>query len=525
MSAGSSGALFLLIGIAFSIYGCSFDRCSKNDDKGGSLLVVARARDSIILDPARATDVDSADTLAQMFETLVAYGENGFEIEPSLAVSWRRSTDLKIWTFDLRRDVRFHDGTKMDADSVVYSFERQSRGGVRQSEFYYWNSYFGDIIKNVKKLDRYTVQFELKRPFAPFLASIAMFPVAIVSPHSCRNLGDRFAREPVGTGPYRFENWDRTEGQIRLKRFDDYWGTPAQIETIVFRAITDSRQRVMALQSGAVHVIRNVDPWAMRMVKLHPDLRVHITRGNNVGFLGLNTRKPPFNNPAVRWAVNRAVRKDVLVKYVYQGLAEPAFGPLPPVADWAYNDDVEKYPYDEDRARRELAAAGYRDDPAQRPKLYVMNTHRPYIPQPILAAQMIARDLEVIGMPVDVVIQPFDKHRQSITGGEHNLAIYGWVGDNNDPDNFFSTLLGSTSPLNISFWRHAEFSRRVQAARETQENNSRAEYYKEAQKIVADQAPWIPLAHTKMVVALKRSVHGFNLGPSSILRLKGVRIQ
>jgi len=513
------------ISVALSASTALLSGCGKDNKKQNTTLVVARARDATILDPARATDVDSADTLFQIFETLVAYDTDSFEVKPNLAVSWRQSTDLKTWTFKLRKGVRFHDGTEMEADAVVFSFQRQSNGGVRQSEFVYWNGYFGDIIKKVKKIDRFTVRFELTRPFAPFLASLAMFPVGIVSPTSCRKLGDRFAQQPVGTGPFKFEGWDQTEGQIRLMRFDDYWGEPAAINKLVFRQISDSRQRVLALQSGAVQIIRNVDPWAIRMVKLHPDLRVSITRGNNVGFIALNTRKPPFNNPKIRWAVNRGVRKHVMVKLIYQGLAEPAYGPLPPVLDWAYNKDIEKYPYNEDRAHSELIAAGYKDDPNKRPKLYVMDTPRPYVTQPILAAHMIARDFEEMGMPVDIVIQPFDKHKEAITRGDHHLALYGWVGDNGDPDNFLSTLLGPTSPLNISFWRHSEYAKMVQAARETQEKKSRAEHYKRAQNIFALQAPWIPLAHTKMVVALNRSIKGFDLGPSSILLLKGVRLK
>ena len=506
-------------------FDCVFDDCGGGEKSAGPTLVVARARDATTLDPARATDVDSADVLFQIFETLVTYPPDSFDVQPCLAVRWQKSTDLKTWTFHLRKDVKFHDGSHMDADAVVYSFDRQRQGGVRQAEFFYWNGYYGDIIKDVKKTGRYRVKFELTRPFAPFLASLAMFPVSIVSPKSCRKLGDRFAQQPVGTGPFKFVAWDRSAGRIKMRRFDDYWGPRSSIEKLVFRRITDSRQRVLALQSGAAHVIRNVDPWALQMVRLHPDLRVSITRGNTVGFLALNTQKPPFNNPTVRWAVNRAIRKHVFVKLIYQGLAEPAIGPLPPVFDWAYNKKIKTYPYDEKRARRELAATGYKDDPATRPKLYVMDTPRPYIPRPVMASHLIARDLEEIGMPVDLVVQPFKKHKESITRGDHHLAMYGWVGDNGDPDNFLSTLLGPKSPLNISFWRHSEYARLVEAARETRKKSSRARYYKKAQKIFANQAPWIPLAHTKMVVALRRDVQNFELGPTSILSLKGVSLK
>jgi dipeptide transport system substrate-binding protein len=124
-----------------------------------------------------------------------------------------------------------------------------------------------------------------------------------------------------------------------------------------------------------------------------------------------------------------------------------------------------------------------------------------------------------------VVAQPFDKHKQSITRGEHHLALYGWVGDNGDPDNFLSTLLAPRSPLNVSFWRHAGYAKLIKAARETRRETERARYYKEAQALVAKQAPWVPLAHTKMVVALRREVRNFELGPASILYIKRVGLR
>jgi peptide/nickel transport system substrate-binding protein len=508
-----------------SLAACTAGSCGDTDPSNGPTLVVVRARDSTTLDPAKATDMDAADVITQIFETLVAYSPASFDVEPALATSWHKSTDLKTWTFQLRKNVYFHDGTPFDADAVVHSFRRQAKGGVRQAEFSYWNSSFSEIIDKVERVGPYVVRFRLTQPYAPFLASLAMFPVSIVSPKATKKLGDRFARQPVGTGPYQFVSWDRRGGRITLERFDRYWGEKPGPSEVIFRKIADARQRIQALQSGAAHIIRNVDPGLLQLVRLHPDLRVSMARGNTVAYLALNTSKPPFNNPYVRWAVNRAVRKHVLVKLIFQGLAEPAKGPLPPVLGWAYNSKVRAYPYDPKRARQQLEASGYDDDPAGRPALYVMETPRPYLPRPIMAARMVARDLEKVGMPVRVVAQPFDKHKQSITRGEHHLALYGWVGDNGDPDNFLSTLLAPRSPLNVSFWRHAGYAKLIKAARETRRETERARYYKEAQALVAKQAPWVPLAHTKMVVALRREVRNFELGPASILYIKRVGLR
>ncbi len=498
--------------------------CSSSPRRDETTIVVVRARDSSTLDPARATDIDSMDVIAQVYETLVAYAPGGFEVQPGLAVRWTRSTDLKVWTFTLRKDVRFHDGTKMNADAVVYSFLRQARGGLHQKDFVYWNSSFSDIIQDVKRVSEYKVRFLLTRPFAPFLESLAMFPVSIVSPSAARIHHDDLDSVSAGTGPFKVTARDRKAGTVTLKAFSGYWGKHPKVGRIVFRAIRDARHRLLALESGAAQIMRDIDPDTQRLIQLHPELQVVTVRGNTVAYVALNTSRPPFNNPYARWAVNRAVRKKALVKLVYQGLAEPARGPLPPAIKWAYNAKVATYPYDPKRARQDLAAAGYHDDPMHRPALFVMDTPRPYLPRPLLTARMIAKDLERIGMPLRIVAQSFSRHKASMKRGEPELALYGWVGDNGDPDNFLYTLLSPRSPLNMSFWHDAEYSALVDAAREARLRNERADYYKKAQVLVAKQAPWIPLAYTKLVVAVSRRLSGFNLQPTSILRLATVRM-
>ena len=514
--------LFVLLTLWTLLYPAG---CNRSHEGPAPVLVVGRARDAITLDPARATDVDSSDVIMQIYDTLVAYAPMTFQVIPSLAVSWTKSTDLRTWTFHIRRGVRFHDGTPLDADAIVYSFLRQSRGGVHQRDFVYWNSSFASIIKDVTKVGRYSVRFALTRPFAPFLASLAMFPVSIVSPKAARNHHDDLSQNPVGTGPFQFVSWDKTSGVITLRAFRHYWGGKTGVDRIVFRQIRNSRHRLLALESGAAHIVRDLEPKTLQLIRLHPELKVITTMGNTISYVALNTSRPPFNNPYARWAVNRAIRKRILVKLIYQGLAEPATGPLPPVLSWAYTNKVTKYPYDPQRAKRELAAAGYHDDPAHRPVLYVMDSPRPYLPRPVLAARMIARDLKHVGMPVRIVVQSFKQHKTSMKRGEHDLALYGWVGDNGDPDNFLYVLLSPRSPLNMAFWKNASYARLVEAAREAKGIRERASYYRKAQEIATRQAPWVPLAYTKVVVAVSSQVVGFKLSPSTILHLAHVRIR
>jgi peptide/nickel transport system substrate-binding protein len=242
----------------------------------------------------------------------------------------------------------------------------------------------------------------------------------------------------------------------------------------------------------------------------------------------MNTENRPFHDPRVRRAVNHAVRKEPILGLVYQGTAKPALGPLPPSMKPYYTAQVKRYPYDPPKARRLLKEAGY--DPSLRPKFLVMDAPRFYLPQPKLAARMIAQDLEAIGMRVDLRVLPFAEQKRQLGLGHHHLGLIGWSGDNGDPDNFLYTLLDSDNAvygnsLNFAFYKEYEFHKLVVAARESLDSAERVRYYHQAQKIVARTCPWVPLAHAKVVVALRREVQGFRVHPTSILNLRPVSLR
>jgi len=504
-------------------------QCGRRRSKAPKTLVIGQANALVRLDPATVTDNESIDVLEQIFEHLVRYAPNSMEIRPALATRWERQADGRTWRFFLRKDVKFHDGTPFDADAVVFSLMRQQRdvrtpgGGLK---FPYWNSYYRNIV-SIKKESRYVVRITTDRPFGPLLASLAMFPVSIVSPKAFRKVKPGKEARPMGTGPFMFVSWDVRSGRIELKANRRYWGPKAKVDRIVFVRISDARQRLRALQSGLVHIARNLPPEFLQLVRLHPDLLLTEMPANNVVYVAMNNDKRPFHDRRVRQAVNFAIRKQALIGLAFQGMAEPAIGPLPPIMVPFYTADVMRYDHDVERARRLLKEANY--DPKVRPKFLVMDSPRAYLPRPILAAQMIARDLEAIGMKVDLQIMPFAQQKRLLQQGQHHLALHGWSGDNGDPDNFLYNLLDSTNAvfgkLNYAYYREYSFHKLVVAARESSDQKERIGLYKKAQQIVVRTAPWAPLAHAKVVIALRREVRGFLAHPSSILDLSTVALK
>lgn len=505
-------------------------RGARSDGRERDSLIVGKPGDVIGLDPGRVSDDESVEVCEQLYEHLVRYAPRSTEIEPQLAESWEVDSNGTRWTFHLRPGVFFHDGTPFDSDAVVFSFERQRDPSHphHQSDFAYWTDQYS-YIEKVEALDPLTVRITIERPYAPFLSSLAMYPSAIVSPTAVRKYGKDFAQHPIGTGPFRFVSWTPGD-RVVIERFDGYWGPRARIARVVFRDIPDARQRLVALEGGAVDVAFSLLPEELQYVKLHPDLRLHQVAVANVAYLAMNTTHPPFDDLEVRRAVNHAVNKIPIVKLVYQGLAVPAAGPLPPSL-WGYKADVMRYAYDPDRARAILGekAAQGRLDRGRRYTLYVPSTPRSYLPDPEKIARVIQRNLEEVGLHTDLVVGDFAAHSAAVRAGKHDLCLFGWTADNGDPDNFLKVLLDHDDlrrgpNQNDAFYRSAEVHGLLTYAEETLDQAERTRLYHTVQDLIARDAPWVPLAHSELTVAARSDVTELLLHPTATVYYQQARL-
>jgi peptide/nickel transport system substrate-binding protein len=480
---------------------------------------VARSTDAVNLDPARANDIESLEVAEQIYGRLVRFAPGRLEPEPDLAISWTVSDDGTVWTFELRPNVEFHDGTPFNADAVVFSFERQliADHPAHEPDFVWARAYHN--IRRVQALGPLRVQFEIDRPYAPFLANLAMGPAAIVSPTAVRRLRGRFGSQPVGTGPYRFVEWIPGD-RITLERNDRYWDRPARIRYLVLLTLPDSRERLQALESGAADVIQQPAPDDLSLVRLHPDLKLATAPAALVSYLALNTQRRPLNDPRIRRAIAHAIRRDALVKLIYQGLGIPAIGPLPPNV-WGARSDVVTYNYDPVRARRLLAEGGWRGMGSTPLKLFAPSAPRQYMPAPERVANMIKVSLAEVGIPVEVILNEPEEHQRALWAGEHDMALHGWFNDNGDPDNFLYTLLDPDNttgarPSNIAFYSNSWFHDIIGMAQRTTDRTERERLYSQAQAIVAADVPWVPLAHSKVVFAMRADIKGLVVQPSAM---------
>jgi peptide/nickel transport system substrate-binding protein len=493
-------------------------------------LVYGRGGDSVGLDPALETDGESFKVCDNIYETLVRFAPETTELEPCLATEWSVSDDRMTWTFQLRRNVRFHDGTEMKADAVAFSLGRQFKPDHPfhrvEGAYQYWNSMsMSEIVRDVRKVDDFTVAVELHRPNAPFLSNLAMNFCAIVSPAAVEEFGPDYPRHPVGTGPFRFVEWIKDD-RIVLERYPDYWGTPAKLERLVFQSIPENSVRLIALTQGSIDGMDNLVPDFVKNIKANPKLRLQSQPGMNVGYLAMNLDRQPFHLLKVRRAVNHAINKQALVDNLYLGLASPAVNPIPPTL-WGYHESIEDYAYDPGRARRLLLEAGYPD--GFKTTLWAMPVPRPYMPQPLKIAQAIQADLSAVGIEAEIVSFEWGTYLDKVQRGQHDMALLGWTGDNGDPDNFLYVLLDKSATEfpanNIAFYRSEALHDILVAAQVEVAPDARTELYRRAQEIVHRDAPWVPLVHAAQTAAFDRTVTGFQLHPTGSKWFHNVEIR
>lgn len=298
-------------------------------------LVYLRGNDSKKLDPGDVTDGESSKVIEQIFDTLTRFKPGSVEVEPSLATAWSHSDDRKTWIFTIRDGVTFHDGTKLDGAAVVNAFERQ-RDPEHPHHFddgvwAYWQDLFGFVEKVELGSNPMEVVFRCAEPTPPFfLQMLASFSSCIPSPAALTKHGKDFRRKPVGSGPFKFVSWKSGE-EIKLERNDAYWDGAPTLATVFFRVSENPTIRSTRIKAGEqADLIDNIDPQTVPELDAHADVALVRAPGINVGYLAMNTSKPPFDDKRVRQAVAYALSKARIVKFAYQGLARPAATPVPP---------------------------------------------------------------------------------------------------------------------------------------------------------------------------------------------------
>lgn len=513
--------------ISIALVGCGSDDSSGNGDNGDSnggdgdtqdTLIYGRGADATRLDPATVTDGESLKVTQQVMETLINFKPGTTELEEGLATDWEEKDEGKTYEFELREDVKFHDGTDFDADAVVYNFERWQEGDEDDDNFSYYPSMFGGFgdesaIKDVEATDDYTVEFHFDEPFSPFLKNLAMTPFAIASPEALEEEGsDEFEKHPVGTGPFEFDEWDK-DNKIVLKKNEDYRDEDKpKLNEIIFRVIDDNSSRLNALKSGEIDLMDGTNPSDVESIEEEDGLEVYNRPPLSMAYFGFNVEEEPFDDEDVRVALNHAVDKESLIDAFYAGKGEAAKNPMPPTVD-GYNDDIQPYEYDPEKAKEMLEDAGYEDLEMD---LWTFSNPRPYLPEPEKIAENIQSSFGEAGVDVNIETYEWSTYVEKVTDGEAPAFLMGWTGDNGDADNFIYSLLDEDAIGSNNNARYAndEVHELLTGAQTEADDDARNDLYKEAQEIIHDEAPWIPIIYSEEPLAANDNLQDYEPNPT-----------
>jgi dipeptide transport system substrate-binding protein len=482
------------------------------------------------LNPQIVTTTTGMNAGRPMFNNLVEFAKGSTRLQPGLAETWTISEDGTVYTFRLRPDVKFHSNAMftptrpMNADDVVFSLMRQWKEDhpfhtVSGASFDYFRDLgMPDLLKAIEKVDDRTVRITLTKPEAPFLADLAMpFNVVLSAEYAARllELGkpELLDSQPIGTGPFAFQGYQK-DVSVRYRAFDQYWGGRQPIDTLVFSITSNPAVRLTKLKAGECHVMAFPNPADLDAIRSDPDLVLLQQEGLNIGYMALNTAKPPLDDVRVRRAINMAIDKAAIIAAVYQGAGVAAKNPIPPTL-WSYNAEITDYPLDPAGAQKLVLEAGFPG--GFETELWYMPVSRPYNPNGRRIAEMIQSDLARIGIRLRLVTREWSDYRKELQAGTPAMALYGWTGDNGDPDNFLHVLLGCTAARiggnNVARWCDKDYDDLVSRAKETSAQPERERLYRKAQEIFHAQVPWVPLAHSVVFMATRKEVTDFVMDP------------
>ena len=529
--------------------------CGGDDDGGGgggegnteegATLTFATSADPVVLDGALVSDGESLRAIDQIFEGLVTLAPGGTEVVPNLATDWEANEDGTEWTFNLQEGVTFHDGTDFNADAVCFNFDRwyNFTGSFQNpAASYYWQTVFGGFAEtdpdsgapteslygSCEATDESTVVMNLTKPSSSFLAALALTNFTIASPAALEEFeadegdvdadgifhatGTYGTEHPIGTGPFMFEEWVRND-HLTMVRNPDYWGDfSGNVDELIFQPIPDNAARLQALQAGDIDGYDLVEPQDYETIE-SSGLTLLNRPAFNIGYVGFNQKKKPFDDIAVRQAFTMAVNRQEVVDAFYAGQGEVATQFMPPEL-FGWSDSVTTYDFDPEGAKQVLEDAGY-TLPLEIDFAFPTDVSRPYMPAPQDNFEAMVVQLEECCFKVNTDSATWSpNYLDNADNGRYGAYLLGWTGDFGDPDNFIGTFFQSEQKA-WGFDNPEIFGCLDDAEIET-DVDARTAKYEECNGLIMDFLPGMPYVHTKPGLAFTANVSGYVPSPVSL---------
>jgi peptide/nickel transport system substrate-binding protein len=490
----------------------------------GGTLVVGLSWEPRTFDPHVSSSWEAPTVGKLVFDTLVYHAADD-KVWPGLAIDWEVSDDGLLYTFYLRDDVTFHDGTPFTAEAVRYSFDRVVDPATKSEAA---ASYI-EPYESTEIVDDYTVRIHLSAPLASFLDALGRAELSIVSPAAAEEWGEDFVDHMVGTGPFMFKEWVR-QSHLTLVRNPDYnWAPgcfdnqgPAYLEEIVFQFLPEAVVRVGTLETGEVHLINDVPPTDYARLAADSAFATYTSVQPGVPMIiAMNVTLAPTDDVRVRQALEYAVDKQAIVDTLFEGLYDVAHGPLAPSTLGYWAGAEEMYGYDPAKSESLLEEAGWVDtdgdgirDKDGQPLTLEWPTHEWQRTNEV--AEMVQAQLREIGVDVAVNLGAWPASYEAWNNCEHNLMDSGYEG--RDPDVLSTMLLSSNvgQGYAVTCIKDDHIDELLMQGRASTDQEERLAIYAELQQIIMDEALFLPVRQFGMLAATRAEVKGFQFQPTGV---------
>lgn len=450
------------------------------------------------LDPAIISDNDGVTVAQQIFDGLVQY-DSSLNIIPAIARDWKGSRDGLSWTFYLQRGVKFHNGRELVADDVIYSFTRTLDPKLKSKAAEIFARVKGarefadgraKAVSGFRAVDDYTLEINLTEASGPFVAALAVGYAKIVPREVVEALGVEFGRRPVGTGPFKLVDW-KPNSVIQLEGNQNYFGGRPFLDRLEYH-IFAGQQVDRMYESFQRKELEDSQVPTRELEGAREGKGFQFVSRSVLGirFFGFDTGKDPLSNRMLRQAFNFAIDRDALVREVYKGRYKSGHTFLPP-GTYGYDPKYNPYPFDPERARALLAKAGFPGGKGL-PVFQMWSNPRSAIVE--REHEVIRRQLAEVGIRVEFLYnENWPEFRGQAEAGKFPIFRWGWVANFPEPDNFLYSMFHSKGRTNLTRYQSPRVDQILDRARVEQDNPKRLELYREAERLVMDDSPVIPL--------------------------------
>ncbi|MDY6855334.1 MAG: ABC transporter substrate-binding protein [Thermodesulfobacteriota bacterium] len=503
----------------FTFLSITLMACIKESRPAGKTIVIGLESNPTNLDPRHATDANSY-RLAQLLYNPLIKMDSQFHPVPDITKRFTQPDDT-TYLFHLKEGIQFHDGKELTCKDVKYTFDCILNPALKSPHFGAFEK-----IDSIVCINKYSVQFILKEPFAPFLINLAV--IGIIPKDDMQKSEGSSHSAPVGTGPFKLAEFLHDE-RIVLHANTDYFDGRPKLERITFKIIPDSTVRLLELSQGNVHLLQNnIPPDLFPFLEKKEALKIVKRPGTTYSYIGFNLKDSILKDRRVREAIAYAIDRESIIRYILKGLALPASGILSPV-NWAYEGNVKVYEYNNEKARDLLDQAGFIDTDGKGPQMRFELTFKTSTDQlRKRIAEIIQQQLKEVGIKINIQSYEWGTFYSDIKSGNFQLYTLSWVGIT-DPDVLYYIFHSSNIPphgANRGRYINKRVDRLIEEGRITLDMNRRAKIYSEIQKILALEVPYVSLWYSTNVAVMNRAIHGYVVYPAGdFFSLKDVWIE